>query len=316
MHQVLSHKLWDRIRTLARKTKRRQAAIAYVTTDLISFRRNDLLIVDASESVIRSGGTNAKLLAKLVRKGVAVYSCPSLHAKVILLNDHAVIGSCNMSESSRHLMVEAALITDSPSIASGVASLIEQLRAKSKRLDARAVAQLAKIKVVRVGFGLGKRGPKPPKISDELGRRTWLTGTYQEDRELTEAEEELTDQSTRELARKLRTDEEPLEWIRCTGTGKFVSKCREGDQVIQIWKKSLKNKRPSAVLCANPILRKAKSGGSTFFFLRDGTDTGMNWGAFKNLMKRLGYRRRFGPGSEVVLEPELADAIFRNWKTA
>jgi hypothetical protein len=319
MHKVLSHHLWKRISAVARKSKYRQAAIAYVTKDLIGFHSGDLLIVDASEPVIRAGGTSAKLLTKLAHQGVVLHSCPGLHAKVLLFDEVAIVGSCNMSASSHTTLVEAAIMTDSPPMVSGVASLIEQLKRQSKRLDQAALQTLSKIKVVRRGFGPGTNGAKRkrPKIS-ELGTQTWLVGVVEFDRELTASEQTLTDKAQAKLAKKHKTDEDSITWIRWTGKSRFPTECQPGDQVIQIWRESSKNKPPSVVLRPSPLLLKEQVNGSTFVFVKEpqGKKSEIKWGTFQKLMKKLGYRRRFGPGSEVILDSDLAEAILRSWNTA
>jgi hypothetical protein len=316
MHKVLSHKLWKQIGAIARKSKHRQAAIAYVTTDLVGFKSGDLLIVDASEPIIRAAGTNAKLLTKLARKGVVLHSCPGLHAKVLLMDNIAVVGSGNMSASSNSALVEAAIMTDTAPMVSGVASLIEQLKRQSRRLDKTALHALSKIKVVRHGFGPGTNSTKHkrPKISD-LGTRTWLVGVVEFDRELTASEQKVTDQAQAKLAKKHKTNEDSITWIRWTGKSPFPTKCQSGDQVIQIWRESPKNKRPSVVLRPAPLLLKERADGSTFVFIKEpqGKKSEIKWSAFRKLMKHLGYRRRFGPGSEVIVGSDLAEAISRDW---
>jgi hypothetical protein len=277
------------------------------------------LVVDASETIIRSGGTSARLLTKLFFKGVAVHNCPGLHAKVLLLDDVAVIGSGNMSASSQSALVEAAIMTSATSAVSGVASLIEQLKRQSKPLDEKSLLALAKIKVIRRGFGPGTGAAKQtrPKVSD-LGTRTWLVGVTEFDRELKTPEKKLTAQAQAELARKHKTVEDAITWIRWTGRSSLPTKCQPGDQVIQIWRESSKDKRPDVVLRPSPLLLKERVEGSTFVFVKapQGKKSEIKWGAFKKLMGKLGYRRRFGPGSEVMLDPDLADAISQGWKTA
>jgi hypothetical protein len=88
--------------------------------------------------------------------------------------------------------------------------------------------------------------------------------------------------------------------------------------VIQIWRQTSNGKRPSSVLKPIPILDIKRLKGSTFAFVTDSEKKSaqMKWSTFKKLMKRLGERRAFGPHSERVLDPELADAIVRNWKSA
>lgn len=92
MQRVLSHRLWQTIKHVATKSKCRKAAVAFVTRDLIGFRKDDVLVVDASKATVRAGETDARLLTSLHRRGVKLHSCPGLHAKVLLLDGAAVIG--------------------------------------------------------------------------------------------------------------------------------------------------------------------------------------------------------------------------------
>jgi len=142
MQRVLSQDIWREVSALARKAHRRQAAIAYVTLDLLHLTRGDDLITNASPSAIACGQTNAKLLKRLHENGVNVYDCDDLHAKVVLLDDITVIGSANMSSLSAGHLVEAGVLTDHHSIVAGVASLIEQLRKQARPLATQRLAAL------------------------------------------------------------------------------------------------------------------------------------------------------------------------------
>ena len=64
-----------------------QGAIAYVTRDLVGFQKGNTLVVDASDRAIQNGETDAPLLRKLHKKGVQLYDCADLHAKILLLDD-------------------------------------------------------------------------------------------------------------------------------------------------------------------------------------------------------------------------------------
>ena len=65
MQKLLSAGLWPELSKLAKTARTRRAAIAYATLDHLWLHSGDVLIVDASDNVIRSGGTCAKLLKKL-----------------------------------------------------------------------------------------------------------------------------------------------------------------------------------------------------------------------------------------------------------
>lgn len=61
MQRVLSRDLWKTIRAHAQRARCRRAVIAYVTQDLIGFRKGDTLVVDASTYAVCNGETSAKL---------------------------------------------------------------------------------------------------------------------------------------------------------------------------------------------------------------------------------------------------------------
>jgi hypothetical protein len=79
MQQVLSSDLWKAVKVQARKARRRKAAIAYVTQDLLGFRKGDVLLMNAFKFAIGNGETDAKLLRTLHQQGVRLYHCESLH---------------------------------------------------------------------------------------------------------------------------------------------------------------------------------------------------------------------------------------------
>lgn len=304
--------MWHEIKAVARKANQRKAAVAYVTKDLIGFREGDVLVADASAAAIKAGETDAKLLATLLRRGVALYSCPGLHAKVLLLDEVAVIGSANMSESSRSTLVEAALMTDAPATAAGVESFLEQLIAQSEKLDGARLSELCKIVVVkRGGRGLGA-ARKKPRIS-EIGNRLWLLGVC-ELIKITAEEDEWIEESKHELAREHETDPDSIDWIRWGRSGRFVAHAKTGDRAIQIWRESKTDKEPVSVHKAVPILRKESRDGITYVFLGEpkGLKKKVSWSAFKRSLKALGIGA-CGPYSERLLTPDIQAAIDQRW---
>lgn len=312
MQRVLSNELWKVIRSQARKARQRKAAIAYVTRDLIGFRKGDELILDASLHAIKFGETSATLLRTLHRKGVSLYHCADLHAKVLLFGDKAVVGSGNMSNSSAKTLVEAGILSDHASIVSGVASLIEQLVRQSKPLDKKQIAKLCKIIVDRRGGRGGRSGKRKTRIS-HLGNRTWLIGVYELVREPRAKEQRLIN----DAKKNLKLSDERADWVRWSGEGRFIRDCREGDSLLQIWRPSAATKRPQCVLQASPVLLKQRTKNWTRFYFeaKPGCGTEMPWGDFKKLLKSLNYPKRLGPYITQLLEPEMVDAIVRNWKS-
>jgi hypothetical protein len=316
MQKVLSSDLWKTVKAQARKARLRKVAIPYVTQDLLGFRKGDLLLVDASPLAVSSGETDAKLLRDLLWKGVRLYHCESLHAKVMLLDDVAVISSGNMSKSSDKHLVEAGLITDQSSTVAGIASFIEQLIPQSRELLAGDIDSLCKIKVTRRG-GRPQRGAKrrKPKVNP-LGNQTWLIGVYELAEDPPPNEQELIDRAIESLRPKMKAQQEVC-WVRFPHKHPFAMNCKEGDSLIQIWNSSTA-KRPSSVFRVTPVLLKEKTERWTYFYSPEptGRRTKMPWGKFQRLLKKVGHKRPVKAGSKQLLDPEIADAITRMWAAA
>lgn len=316
MQTVLSQGLWKAAAAAAKKAKLRRGAIAYVTRDLVGFRKGDALVVNACKNAIASGETDAKLLRTLLERGVNLYSCPDLHAKILLLGDVAVIGSGNMSESSARMLIEAGLLTDSRATTSAIASLIEQLIRRSEALDASAIERLCKIKVVRRGGQVRGRKALSRKQITPLGSSTWIVGIQELAHDPPPAEQRLIDQAIQQLS-DVADPDEGLSWIRYPSRARFAREGRQGDSVIQIWR-SAGAKRVSAVLRAVPVLLKQRTKTWTRFYLGDasGSPDRMTWGRFQKLAKGVGHMRQLGPGVTQRVDPDAADAIQRKWRTA
>ena len=318
MQKVLSNDLWKAVRAKARKAASRKAAVAYVTKELITFRKGDTLIVNASRQVIASGETAAKLLRSLHKKGVHVYDCPNLHAKVLLLDNIAVISSGNMSNSSADGLVEAGVMTDHPSTVAGVASLIEQLRDQSKELFDKDIERLCAIKVIRrAGRPINSKNRKKARVS-QLGNSTWLVGVHQLKRDPAVEEQRMIDRAKKTLnAKKLVDPDDDPDWIKWTGNSRFRRECRPGDSVIRVWRSS-KTKRPSAVFKSVPILLKQNTKQWTRVYIGEasGAHPEMPRGKFKKLLKQLGHTDRIGPECQRLLAPGIALEIDKKWKSA
>lgn len=311
MQRVLSSDLWPEVAKRAKRARRRQVAIAYVTQDFVGLKKGDTLIADASRRAIASGETSAPLLRALKRRGVDVYHCAYLHAKVLLFGNTAVVGSANMSASSNGL-VEAAVLSDESAVVSAVASLIEQLRREASRLTPSRLDALCRIEVIRRGRPPA-RGARRMPMMKRLGNRTWLVGLRELARDPNPTEQRAIDTATEKLRAHFDDGEEP-NWIRWSGQGLFARESKSGDSFIQIWR-SANAKRPSRVYRTTPVLLKQKRKTWTRFYLRDpeGARAFMSWGRFQKLLKEVGYVRKVAPGSVHLLDEALAKLINKSW---
>ena len=308
MNRALTTDIWREAKRRSRAASSRKLAIAYVTKDHIGMSAGDVLVTDASSRAIRSGQTDAKLLAELHKNGVAIHSHDGLHSKVMLLGKYALVGSANMSDSG---LTEATVLTDDPTIRSGVASFIAHLSTKRSLLSTREIAALCRIKVVRTGWPKGKR--KKPVQIPRLGNATWIVGVYDLVRDPSADEQKWIDRATSEINERLGAAEEEYDWIRWGKKAKFAKECRVGDTLIYIDNPKSGKGRP--VTRRRAVLLKRTEPNWVRVYVEETTRAAdkVNWSRFRRILREAGYARKVGPSSVQRLEQEMAAAIDRKW---
>ena len=311
MNCLLASDIWPTIKKLTRKARRVQAAIAYFTdVSNLTLRKGDLLIVDASESTIKSGGTDAHLLRRLGREGVRICGQPDLHAKVLVIDQKAVIGSANASVSSSGLY-EAAILTTDPAVVSQARSFIHQLAKKSKHLIGADLDALCKIKVVRAA-GCGGARKKTGRITAQ-GDRIWIVNA--EDSDPKEFQEEAD--AVKKVENELKANYPSADpyWIRIEGNKKVRKQAKEGDRFVVVSTKKGK-KPPYAVSPPATVLRKQPRKLWTRFYYDPELEAprrNLKWKTFKELYNKLGRNRKVTPDIMVRLSVKDGTRLFTTW---
>src|SRR3954447_26109903 len=119
MRQLLLNDLWPTVARLSLTATRVQAAIAYVSSDdNLHLRSGDLLIADASKNAIKTAQTSARVLQQFLQRGVTLYHCAGLHAKLLVIDGKLIVGSGNSSASSARRLLEAAILTSDATLVS------------------------------------------------------------------------------------------------------------------------------------------------------------------------------------------------------
>ena len=162
MLKLLSSNLWAEIETLSANAKRKLVAVAYFSDDLrIKFKSGDTLITDASEERISNGNTSKKLLANAFDKRVNVYSLPDLHSKIFIFDNILIIGSTNISSSSRNRLHEAGIVTDDPTLVAQAENLLEKYKRGAKRINKKLLQKINSIELLI-------SAERPKSIGDDL----------------------------------------------------------------------------------------------------------------------------------------------------
>lgn len=125
---LVTRNIWQEITNAVRISRKRcVVAVAYFgagASRRLPLPKGSRLVVDASERAVMSGQTCPADLQKMLRRGVAVYSVPNLHAKVFVVGKTAYIGSTNVSKNSASKLIEATIRTTEPSVVSAARTFV------------------------------------------------------------------------------------------------------------------------------------------------------------------------------------------------
>lgn len=311
MNRLLTQNLWPAISKLAKNSLKR-AAIAYVSSDEhIQFGEGDLLVCDASTNAIRSGQTSASVLKRAFERNATVYSLPGLHAKVVLLNEKALIGSANASDSSARNLIEAALLTDQPSIVTMAQSLVNQLASQATILTEKKIDRLLSIKVERRTPTNRTKGNIKTRIGNH---KNWIIRTTEILTDISR-EQEAVEASVERLQDKLGNPRSSVSWVRWIGRSRFRREVGEGDWMIQMWSPHGR-KLPTDIYERMPILDREEIDKATYIYYEEfpkSNDRTKSFGDFKKLAQRAGIRRQIKPESQFEITEHQADLLQELW---
>lgn len=119
---------WDKISRVSKLQGPRYAAIAFIgvdAPDMLALQEGDVLVCNAGQIAVEAGATNPHALREFVDRGVAVFNCESLHAKLLAVKNSAAVGSANASRNSR-LSLEAVVVSNERAFISEVRKLVKE----------------------------------------------------------------------------------------------------------------------------------------------------------------------------------------------
>ena len=289
MNQLLSDELWPTLAKLSEKHRRLWAAISYVTTTShLEFGKGDVLVCDASEGAIKAGMTSASALRRFRSNGAKVYSFDGLHAKTLLIDNKAVIGSANLSENAGVNTCEASLLSDDPQVAALVRGFIEQARKAAKHVDENFLKRIEAIPVVRTGK-MPKRNPKRVAAGTS---RLWLVSTVPLSERISMAEAYAEKRGMAKAAKNLKQSDYEIRTLRWFGQSRFRKEAKSGDLVIEVMRQKRGKRTFTQVYQAAPIIHRQDSDKWTRFYLETPPDNDVYylWNEFKSDLVRLGFK--------------------------
>lgn len=130
-NRLLTIDVWTRIKTLSRHQGRKLVAVPYLGTGArkqLTMQYGDVLIVRFDAPTVQSGAVDPREILHYLKEGVDVHSVENLHAKVLVLGRTAIIGSTNISHSSEHSLIEAAVETTDTCMVKAASDFVYALR--------------------------------------------------------------------------------------------------------------------------------------------------------------------------------------------
>ncbi|MDP3238076.1 MAG: phospholipase D family protein [Myxococcales bacterium] len=164
--------LWAELRRVARKSKRLDAAVAFIghsPRSVLRWPKATRLVGDVSGASVAAGRTSARGVKELMKAGAEVRSFAGLHAKVYVFDKVAFVGSPNASEHSMQLREAAVKLTNRNEVENARA-FVSRLWRDASPLPDQLLRQLIAMEPKRVGG----TGGQPPARKKSAGRRSGL----------------------------------------------------------------------------------------------------------------------------------------------
>jgi hypothetical protein len=314
MLRVVSANLWASLREKAKHAEQRKGAIAYVTdASLLPLREGDLLVTDASDASIAGGRTSALALKQYFEAGVNLFSLPALHAKILVLDDWAAIGSANASQHSASIYFEAAVLTDRPDVVGQTDKLIQSFAESATLIDEAFIKRVLKIPVIRTPDTVEHQRPRK-HVKASWEQRFWLVSLRGEASYPGDAD--AVENVAHQIQKKVKSKSGVVDWFWWRGTARF----REGDVVVECW-------RPRSKVSTTRSVRVYRHGRIAKIFQEPGVkaktfhciwppdhdDRSVSWSAFQHLARRAGINRTLSFTRTVELTPQQSSALFEIW---
>ncbi len=135
----LSETVWPRIRELMKLRKGlRLVAVPFLSPQAakqLPLRPGDVLITRFDDGAIKGGLVDPREVVKYIRRRVEVHAVANLHAKVFVINGHAIVGSTNVSRLSESQLIEAACETSDIRFVADCRRFVKGLRGEVVELE-------------------------------------------------------------------------------------------------------------------------------------------------------------------------------------
>lgn len=299
--QLITENVWEHISKRANANKNRYVAVAYLGKNASKYLRlesGDVLVVDASESSIKSGSTNPSEIEKYINNGVELYSHENLHSKVFVLGNLALIGSANVSGNSANVLTECMVEFKNAETVSAARGFVRSLM-----LEPLSPEYVKYLKTIY----------KPPKVKGNKnnkrtrkhnGNALWVQKLHEYD--FTETEQEAYDIGEEKVKNQITDDEKyQIDSVRYKNNTTLAKKAMIGDIIIRVYEGYAYP--PSRILG----FEKSEVDKSTVILLEEPVNPKtIKESRFISKMEEYGYDRKF----RQFHKPDQKNIILGIWK--
>jgi hypothetical protein len=319
---LINDDLWQTLSEMIKSAHQVDAAVAYFGTGgakLFPLRRGHCLIVDMSPASVKAGTTNPYEIAKLMRRGVKVFSRRGLHAKVVVADNQALIGSANISRNSRDSLDEAAVLTKEPSVIRRAHEFLERICTEPIRPE-----YLKRCKSIYKSSRRARTGRDNSTASKTKGRVThaklWLVNL--QDSSIPDSEikrYEKGEQKAKTLLRDTANCE--VTSFNCTSRSKMVDELEEGDWIIECIKHkdgSITVWPPAQLLYIDQYIRNQKTQKERYVFHSEIFQKcqSLDWSRFRKIANSILSNTLKKPRTKPIRNIGEADDLLRLWTPA
>lgn len=318
MTRFVANDIWKVVEKKAKNPGRRRAAIAYVTRDLpLNLHNGDVLITDASKNAIASGQTSATLLRALFDRGVELFSYSGLHAKLIVIDNTAIVSSANLSgHSIDGTLVEAGVVTDHPGTLSGALSFIEQLKHLSQKLTEKRIKTLELIPVVRNGGWPHGRSSTKGRPNVARNSSSWIASIHEWTTGFEDGDEAEINEGLAQATELMADPRSEACWVCYNKKSRFAQHVLPGDTVVWLWRTKPSSKRPEFVFRHSSILLSKVGKRHTWLYYEEPVHAQkqrMKWGVFRRLCGHIGLPYQVGVNTERKLPEQYSNGLHDLW---
>jgi len=310
--KVLVESLWPTITKLARKSRRRHIAVAYLgrgANRILPLSKGDSLLVDMSENTVRSGQTDPKEIEKYFKKGVDLFTCSNLHAKVYVFDDSLIVASANVSQNSKYNLIETGLFLRDKDVRARAVGWMKS--AQTEPITPQYIKRCKRIyRSPHISYPQGNKAKGTPAHSG-----LWILSTVPTDYSVKEKQfcNAMEKKAKRKIKNKRKFEIDTIRWDASSRIAKCIN---ENDWVVQIYKEEkIDVYPPSRVVLVSPYSSHNKKEKPRLFIHLEQPKYPhlLPWPHFRKKMAGAGLRRISCNSKREIRNPEIKHLILGLW---